>query len=72
MFNRRNALFGWVVWQVAKRVARRKARAVVPAIDTDTKRPNRSAIVLVLAALVGAAAWFRSREAGEGDGDSLG
>jgi len=48
--NRRNAVLGWAAWQVAKRVARRKAKAAVPSVDRETRRPNKS---LIAAALVG-------------------
>ncbi len=65
-------VLGWIVWQVGKRLARRKARQVVPAIDARTKRPNRSAVVVALAALVGAGAWLWSRNAGEDDHDTSG
>jgi hypothetical protein len=55
-----------VVLQVGKRVAKRKAKAAVPTIDPETKRPNKS----FLASLGGAAAgalWFvlRRRKANE-------
>ena len=33
VINRRNAFFGWVVYQVGIRVIKQKAKAVVPAID---------------------------------------
>ncbi len=55
--NRRNAVFGWGVWQVAKRVLKRKAKAAVPGTVDDSKRPNKGAIVSALAA-VGGALWF--------------
>jgi hypothetical protein len=32
--NRRNAVLGWSVWQVGKRVAKRKARGAVPSART--------------------------------------
>jgi hypothetical protein len=51
--NRRNAVLGWTVWQVGKRVAKRKAKAAVPGVDAETKRPNKPAIVAALAALGG-------------------
>ena len=63
--NRRNAFLGWVAWQVGKRAAKRKARGAVPRIDTETKRPNKSATVAVLAGLggaVGSAMWFWRRQ----------
>jgi hypothetical protein len=58
--NRRNAVLGWVAWTVGKRLARQKARDAVPAIDTKSRRPNRTA-VLSLAAMIGAALWFWRR-----------
>lgn len=51
--NRRNAALGWTVWQVAKRVARKKAKAAVPAVDLVSKRPNKPAILSAVAALAG-------------------
>ena len=69
--NRRNAFLGWVAWQVGKRAAKRKARGAVPRIDSETKRPNKSATVAVLAGLggaVGSAMWFwRRQKADEAD-----
>ena len=59
--NRRNAFFGWIAWQVAKRVLRRKAMAVVPSVDPETKRPNKGAIAAVLALIAGALFFWRSR-----------
>lgn len=64
--NRRNAMLGWAAWRIGKRVAKRKAMAAVPAIDEDTKRPNKSAIVSVIAAAAGVLWFWRSRS---GDGD---
>ena len=63
--NRRNACFGWVAWQVAKRVLRRKASAAVPSVDPDTKRPNASLVAAVVAAIAGAVFFWRSRRGGE-------
>jgi hypothetical protein len=69
IFNRRNAVVGWAVWSVGKRALKRKARGAVPAVDPETKRPNRSAIALALAGAVGAATFWRSR-AGDDDNDT--
>ena len=62
--NRRNAFLGWIAWQVAKRVLKRKAMAAVPSVDRETKRPNRGAIVAVLALIVGALFFWRSWSSG--------
>ena len=64
--NRRNAVIGWLAWTAGKRIARKKAREAVPAIDTETKRPNKSAIASAIA-LVGGALWFWRRHGSDGD-----
>jgi hypothetical protein len=69
--NRRNAMLGWLVWTVGKRVMKRKAKAAVPTIDTETKRPNRPALVLGLAG-AGAVAYWWFRHSGNDDADSFG
>ena len=68
IFNRRNAAVGWLAWNVGKRVLKRKAKDAVPKVDTETKRPNKSAIALLIASAVGLATFWRSRS---GDDDSL-
>jgi LPXTG-motif cell wall-anchored protein len=70
IYNRRNALIGWLVWNVGKRIGKRKAKAAVPTIDPETKRPNRPAIVSGLAALAGTLWVFgrKKRRGGSGDG----
>ncbi len=69
VINRRNAVVGWAVLSVGKRVAKKKARGAVPGIDSETKRPNKSAIALVVASAVGALALAKKRSGG-GDGES--
>jgi hypothetical protein len=61
VFNRRNAAFGWVAWAVGKRVLKKKAKGAVPAIDTESKKPNKSAIALLVAGTVGALTFWRKR-----------
>jgi hypothetical protein len=63
VLNRRNAIFGWVVYQVGIRVIKQKARQVVPAIES--KRPNKSAIALAIASAVGVLAFWKSRSGGD-------
>jgi hypothetical protein len=63
-FNRRNAFLGWVVWTIGKRVAKRKAKAALPSIDSETKRPNTPFVVLGLAG-AGAMAYFWFRRQGD-------
>jgi hypothetical protein len=59
--NRRNAVIGWTVWQVGKRVAKRKAKSAVPSIDTESKRPNKPAVIAALAALGGLLLFWRKK-----------
>jgi hypothetical protein len=56
--NRRNAVLGWAVWNVGKRVARKKAKNAVPSVDMESKRPNASATILAALAAVGGALMF--------------
>jgi hypothetical protein len=61
VINRRNAVMGWAVWKVAKRMGRKKARNVTPAVEDG--KPNPSLIAVVLAAVAGAFAVVRGRRA---------
>jgi hypothetical protein len=67
--NRRNAALGWAAWKVGKRVMKRKAKDAVPKVDTETKKPNKSAIALLIASAVGVATFWRKR-AGDDDATS--
>ncbi len=58
MLKKRYALLGWLTWRVGKRMAARKARAAVPAVEEG--RPNKGLIVSALAAL-GAIVFFWRR-----------
>lgn len=62
MLNKRYALLGWLTWRVGKRMAAKKARAAVPAVED--KRPNKGLIVSTLAAL-GAIVFFWRRRGGD-------
>jgi len=57
--NRRNAVMGWAVWKVAKRVGKKKARGATPTVEDG--KPNKSLVAVVLAAAAGAAAFLRGR-----------
>jgi LPXTG-motif cell wall-anchored protein len=64
--NKRNALLGWTVWQVGKRVAKKKAKAAVPGRVDDSMKPNKGAIATGLAGLGGALWFWRRRRSDSG------
>jgi MYXO-CTERM domain-containing protein len=64
MINRRNAMLGWTVWQLGKRVGKKKAKGAVPAVEGG--KPNKSALALVFAALAGALTFWRRRSSSSG------
>ena len=66
ILNKRNAVLGWGVWQIGKRVAKKKAKDALPGRVDDSKRPNKGAMVSALAA-VGGALWFWRRRSSESD-----
>ena len=61
VFNRRNAAVGWVTWAVGKRVLKKKAKSAVPTVDPASKKPNKSAVALLVASAVGALTFWRKR-----------
>jgi hypothetical protein len=61
IFTRRNAAVGWVTWAVGKRVLKRKVRSAAPSIDPESKKPNTSAVALLVAGAVGALTFWRKR-----------
>ena len=61
IFNKRNAVTGWLTWIVAKRVLKKKAKDAVPGTVEGSKRPNKGAIATALAA-VGGVLWFWRRK----------
>ena len=64
--NRRNALLGWAVVKLAKRLLKRKAKAAASGVRA---RPLKTGVVgIASAAAVGGALWFlRGREGGGAD-----
>lgn len=59
IINRRNALFGWLAWKVAKRVGKRQAARRLPG---DDARPGpAAAIAAAVAAAVGGLLFWRRR-----------
>jgi hypothetical protein len=58
--NRRNAVLGWLTWLTAKSLLKHKARQAVPGMVDGTRRPNKGAIVTLLA-VVGGGLWLWHR-----------
>jgi hypothetical protein len=50
--NRRNAVLGWGVWNIGKRIAKRKAKDAAP---------NKSLWAVAIAGVVGALTFWRRR-----------
>ncbi|MBA2358045.1 MAG: hypothetical protein H0V84_06395 [Actinobacteria bacterium] len=67
MLNKRNAMLGWAVWKLGKRVAKRKARAAMPGGEASGKARGLVAILPALAAAAGALWFWRRRDDDEGD-----
>jgi hypothetical protein len=64
IINRRNAVFGWSVWQVAKRFGKKKAREAVPG-GGDHAGLNKSAIATIAATIGGVLFFWRKKSDGE-------
>ena len=69
VFNRRNAVMGYIAWQGWKKVLKMKARSTVPSVDRETKKPNKSAVALALLGAV-TVATVKLKRSGD-DPDSL-
>jgi hypothetical protein len=61
--NRRNAVLGWGVWNVGKRMMKRKAKGAAPSVEGG--RPNKSLLAVSVAGLVGALTFWRKRRDSE-------
>ena len=59
VLNKRNAVLGWAVWNLSKRMAKQKAKS---AASGDDGLPKKSAVAAGIAAL-GGALWFWRRRA---------
>jgi hypothetical protein len=55
--NRRNAVLGWGIWTIGKRVAKRKAKSAAPTVESG--RPNKSLLAVAIAGAVGALTFWR-------------
>lgn len=57
--NRRNAVIGWGVWKLGKRIVKRKAKSATPTVESG--RPNKSLIAVAIASAAGALTFWRRR-----------
>jgi hypothetical protein len=64
VINRRNAVLGWTVWQVAKWLGKQKAREAVPGPGNHAGL-NKPAIATIVAAIAGALVFWRKKTDGE-------
>ena len=55
--NRRNAVLGWSVWTIGKRVAKRKAKSAARPVEGG--RPNKPLWAVAIAGAVGALTFWR-------------
>ena len=72
IFNRRNAIFGWLAWNVAKQIGKRQASGRLRANGDGhaTRNGISAALAAGIAASVGALVfWRRRRDAGDALGD---
>lgn len=65
VMNRRNAVFGWIAWAIAKEALRSKSRQVVPRNGTSARR--KLVVPAAIAAAVGGAVLFWKRQQDNGD-----
>ena len=63
ILNRRNAVLGWAVWRIGKRVLKKKARAAVPGVESAPGggKGKKVAIAGLAAAAAGALVWRKTR-----------
>ena len=71
VFNRRNAVIGWLTWTAGKRAVKYAAKDATkdakPALHPKTKKPNKSAIALLVAGGLGALTFWKKRSGGSDD-----
>ena len=68
VFSKKNAAVGWLALFVGKRVLKRKAKQAVPTIDPESKRPNKSAVAVLIASAAGIVTFWRRRSGDEETG----
>lgn len=64
VFNRRNAVMGWIAWHGWKKALKLKAQQAKPSVDRETKKPNKGAIAVFLAGVLAVVTLRRLRSRG--------
>jgi len=64
MFNKRNAMLGWLAWKVGKGVAKKKAKSAVPGTSQASGKGKPAMFAGIAAALGGVALLRRKRKGG--------
>jgi hypothetical protein len=67
IFNRRNAVLGWVAWIVAKRQLRKKAKEAVPFAEEESRRGRLASLGLGILTAVGIVYLWRKLRGGGGE-----
>ena len=62
--NRRNAVLGWGVWKLGKRVIKRKAKGAAASVEGG--RAKKPLLGISLAGVAGVLMFWRKRRGGEG------
>lgn len=65
IMKRRNAVLGWAVWKIGKRVVKRKAKAAVPGSGDGGASGRTKALAGGVAALGGALLFWRRKSGGD-------
>ena len=63
ILNRRNAMIGWMVWQAARRLGKRRAKRALPGRRSAPAARSKSLLGLAFAAAGAGGAWFWRRRA---------
>jgi hypothetical protein len=64
ILKKRNAVLGWAVWKLGKRIVKRKAKAAVPGHGSGGGRSAKPAVLAGLAAAGGALLFWRRKSGG--------
>jgi hypothetical protein len=70
VFNRRNALFGWLAWTAAKEVGKRRARKQLQVDGGGRRRAIPPAVAAATAASIGFLLFWRRRKPSGPDEDA--